>query len=62
MSLTERRARFVYEGARIAAIAACAPFRRDAQKKMAIQGAPLPMGRAVARAVKKAMGYELDAA
>lgn len=28
------------------------PFRRSAQQKMAIQGVPLPMGRAIARAVR----------
>jgi DNA (cytosine-5)-methyltransferase 1 len=31
------------------------PFRRDAQQKMVIQGVPMPMGRAVAKAVKRAL-------
>jgi DNA (cytosine-5)-methyltransferase 1 len=38
------------------------PFSRKAQLKMLAQGVPLPMGRAVARAVRKAMGYESEAA
>jgi DNA (cytosine-5)-methyltransferase 1 len=33
------------------------PFTVAAQKKMVVEGVPLPMGRAVARAVKRAMGY-----
>lgn len=32
------------------------PFRRDAQLKMLAEGVPLPMGRAVARAVRRALG------
>ena len=31
------------------------PFKRDAQKKMIAQGVPLPMGRAIAQAVKQAI-------
>lgn len=38
------------------------PFTVAAAKKMVGNGVPLPMGRAVARAVKKAMQYEIDAA
>ena len=37
------------------------PFKRSAQLKMLAQGVPLPMGRAVARAVKRALGLELEA-
>ena len=32
------------------------PFRRDAQLKMLAEGVPLPMGRAIARAVRAALG------
>jgi DNA (cytosine-5)-methyltransferase 1 len=35
------------------------PFRRDAQLKMLAEGVPLPMGRAVARAVRSALGLPL---
>lgn len=38
------------------------PFTVSAAKKMVGNGVPLPMGRAVARAVRKAMGYETEAA
>jgi DNA (cytosine-5)-methyltransferase 1 len=34
------------------------PFRKDAKLKAIANGVPLPMGRAIARAVKRAMGYE----
>jgi DNA (cytosine-5)-methyltransferase 1 len=34
------------------------PFRKDAKLKAVANGVPLPMGRAIARAVKRAMGYE----
>lgn len=37
------------------------PFRRDALQKMLANGVPLPMGRAVAKAVRQAMGYQLEA-
>jgi len=33
------------------------PFRKDAKLKAVANGVPLPMGRAIARAVKRAMGY-----
>lgn len=33
------------------------PFSAAAQKKMVVEGVPLPMGRAVAKAVRQAMGY-----
>jgi len=33
----------------------CSPFTAAAQKKMIVQGVPLPMGRAVARAVRRAV-------
>jgi DNA (cytosine-5)-methyltransferase 1 len=35
------------------------PFRRDAQLKMLAEGVPLPMGRAIARAVRQALGLPL---
>lgn len=35
------------------------PFRRDAQLKMLAEGVPLPMGRAVARSVRQALGLPL---
>jgi DNA (cytosine-5)-methyltransferase 1 len=38
------------------------PFTLQAKRKMVGNGVPLPMGRAVARAVKKAMGYEMSLA
>lgn len=38
------------------------PFTVAAAKKMVGNGVPLPMGRAVARAVKKAMQYDTEAA
>ena len=38
------------------------PFTVAAAKKMVGNGVPLPMGRAVARAVKRAMGYAMEAA
>jgi DNA (cytosine-5)-methyltransferase 1 len=34
------------------------PFRKDAKLKAIANGVPLPMGRAIARAVKRAMHYE----
>ena len=34
------------------------PFRRDAQLKMIAEGVPLPMGRAIAKAVKRALNLE----
>lgn len=37
------------------------PFRKDAKLKAVANGVPLPMGRAIARAVKRAMGYEAAA-
>jgi DNA (cytosine-5)-methyltransferase 1 len=33
------------------------PFRKDAKLKAVANGVPIPMGRAIARAVKRAMGY-----
>lgn len=39
-----------------------APFTQRAKLKAVANGVPLPMGRAIARAVKRAMGYELEAA
>jgi DNA (cytosine-5)-methyltransferase 1 len=35
------------------------PFSAAAQKKMVVEGVPLPMGRAIARAVRQAMGYAI---
>jgi DNA (cytosine-5)-methyltransferase 1 len=35
------------------------PFRKDAQLKMLAEGVPLPMGRAVARAARKALGLPI---
>lgn len=37
------------------------PFRKEAKLKAVANGVPLPMGRAIARAVKRAMGYEAAA-
>lgn len=37
------------------------PLRRDAQLKVMAEGVPLPMGRAVARAVKRALGLDVAA-
>jgi DNA (cytosine-5)-methyltransferase 1 len=39
-----------------------APFTLAGKVKVVGNGVPLPMGRAIARAVKRAMGYELEAA
>lgn len=39
-----------------------APFTVAGKHKAVGNGVPLPMGRAVARAVRKAMGYEIEAA
>jgi DNA (cytosine-5)-methyltransferase 1 len=39
-----------------------APFHSDGKREVIANGVPLPMGRAVARAVKRAMGYALDGA
>jgi DNA (cytosine-5)-methyltransferase 1 len=38
------------------------PFRREALHKMLANGVPLPMGRAIAQAVKRAMGYDMPTA
>jgi DNA (cytosine-5)-methyltransferase 1 len=38
-----------------------APFTVDGKQRVLGNGVPLPMGRAVARAVKQAMGYQLEA-
>jgi DNA (cytosine-5)-methyltransferase 1 len=38
-----------------------APFTADGKLKAVANGVPLTMGRAIARAVKRAMGYELEA-
>jgi DNA (cytosine-5)-methyltransferase 1 len=37
------------------------PFRKDAKLKAVANGVPLPMGRAIARAVKRAMNYGMEA-
>jgi DNA (cytosine-5)-methyltransferase 1 len=37
------------------------PFRKDAKLKAVANGVPLPMGRAIARAVRRSMGYEVAA-
>jgi DNA (cytosine-5)-methyltransferase 1 len=36
------------------------PFRKEAKLKAVANGVPLPMGRAIARAVKRAMGYPTE--
>lgn len=36
------------------------PFRKEAKLKAVANGVPLPMGRAIARAVKRAMGYDME--
>lgn len=38
------------------------PFRKEAKLKAVANGVPIPMGRAIARAVRRAMGYEEMAA
>lgn len=38
-----------------------APWTSDAKRRAIANGVPLPMGRAIARAVKRAMGYEAAA-
>lgn len=38
------------------------PFRTESQRKMIAQGVPLPMGRAVAKAVKRALGLDAEPA
>jgi DNA (cytosine-5)-methyltransferase 1 len=39
-----------------------APFTVHGKRKVVGNGVPLPMGRAVAKAVKRAIGLELEAA
>jgi DNA (cytosine-5)-methyltransferase 1 len=38
-----------------------APFTADGKRQIIANGVPIPMGRAIAKAVKRAMGYEAAA-